>query len=695
MNGYTGNILKVDLTKHSISAIPTKKYEQWVGGHGIGAAIFFDLVKDKTVSGFDPENVLVLMTSPLSGTLTPASARTEIVGIGVQSFPIGWFTRSNFGGRYSAMLKYAGWDGIVVEGASDKPVWIDIRDDQVKIRDCAPFSLWGTTTWECQQIIREYVVGRDHTGGWTEPAGQGGRTTQMPAVLAIGQAGEHRSRMACLIHDAGSASGQGGFGGVFGAKGLKAISVIGTGKIGISRPNDLLDIRFQHQKSYAFDLENPIPKRSALDFRCPPIPGVLWGKPAGSGRPKGSQRPSGCTGCHSACRARYDSGVGNEATCVATALCPTASLEAQYRASDMVNMYGINAYEISVGLNYLRSLYKIGVLGPGKTVSCDLDFADFGSIAFFDGLFRKIAFREDAFGDVLAEGVVRAADKWGRLEGEKGDLKTGLLKFPYWGLPEHGYDPRAELEWGYGSILGDRDINEHCFNKLFWDPTLAAVIKGLEPQATAEEAVRIYTDKMIPFHHDPQRMLMLDFSTDNMYSEHMAKLVYWHRHYTRFWKQSVLFCDWRWPDFLNLEAPGKIGSTVAAEPKYFEAVTGKHISFAAGMEIGRKIWNLDNAIWALQGRHRDMVHFADYIYNVPLKRGFPYIMPGRKNGKWEYINLLGRKIEKDGFETFKTHFYEMEGWDTSSGWPKQGTLASLGLGAVADALGKNNCLGKG
>ena len=61
------------------------------------------------------------MTSPLSGTLTPASARTEIVGIGVQSFPIGWFTRSNFGGRYSAMLKYAGWDGIVVEGASDKP----------------------------------------------------------------------------------------------------------------------------------------------------------------------------------------------------------------------------------------------------------------------------------------------------------------------------------------------------------------------------------------------------------------------------------------------------------------------------------------------------------------------------------------------------------------------------------------------
>ena len=105
MNGYAGKILKVNLSTGKITTIPTEKYEQWGGGHGMGSAIFFDLVKDKTIDGFNPANVVTLMTSPLSGTLAPAGAgRTEVQAIGVQSVPMGWFTRSNFGGRFSAML---------------------------------------------------------------------------------------------------------------------------------------------------------------------------------------------------------------------------------------------------------------------------------------------------------------------------------------------------------------------------------------------------------------------------------------------------------------------------------------------------------------------------------------------------------------------------------------------------------------
>ena len=142
MNGYAGRILRLDLTERKVGAILTSDYEQWGGGHGMGSAIFFDLVKDKTIDGFDPANVVTIMTSPLCGTLVPAAGgRTEVQGIGVQSYPIGWFTRSNFGGRFSAMLKYAGWDGIVIEGKADEPVWVDIRDEDVQIRDCAPLSL--------------------------------------------------------------------------------------------------------------------------------------------------------------------------------------------------------------------------------------------------------------------------------------------------------------------------------------------------------------------------------------------------------------------------------------------------------------------------------------------------------------------------------------------------------------------------
>ena len=160
MDGYAGNIVRVNLTDRNISTIPTSDYEQWGGGHGIGSAIFFNLVKDKTIDGFNPANIITIMTSPLSGTMVPgASARTEVQAIGVQSYPIGWFTRSNFGGRFAAMLKYAQWDGIVIEGKANTPVWIDIRDRDVKIRDAG--GLWGLDTWKTQKKIWRIIAGED------------------------------------------------------------------------------------------------------------------------------------------------------------------------------------------------------------------------------------------------------------------------------------------------------------------------------------------------------------------------------------------------------------------------------------------------------------------------------------------------------------------------------------------------------
>jgi aldehyde:ferredoxin oxidoreductase len=120
------------------------------------------------------------------------------------------------------------------------------------------------------------------------------------------------------------------------------------------------------------------------------------------------------------------------------------------------------------------------------------------------------------------------------------------------------------------------------------------------------------------------------------------------------------------------------------------------LTFLDGMEMGRKIWNLDNAIWILQGRHRNMVHFSDYIYNVPYKgtgNFAMYYLPGREKGKWDYIRVDGRHLDRAKFEEFKTRFYDLEGWDSRSGWPKRGTLESLGLKSVADELEKNKKLG--
>ena len=194
---------------------------------------------------------------------------------------------------------------------------------------------------------------------------------------------------------------------------------------------------------------------------------------------------------------------------------------------------------------------------------------------------------------------------------------------------------------------------------------------------------------MVPYEGEP---LMLDYSEENMYSENIAKLVAWHRHYTRFWKQSVLYCDFRWPDFLNFTSPDRTGSTGEAEATFFNAVTGENMTFLEGMELGRKIWNLDQAIWTLQGRHRDKVRFAEYIYTVPSEG--EYLLPGRENGEWDYIDAGGRTIDKEKFEEFKTRFYTLEGWDTDTGYPTRSTLESLGLDHVADALDQKGKLGR-
>ena len=691
MNGYAGQILRLDLTERAVSTIPTSDYEEWGGGHGMGSAIFFDLVKDKTIDGFDPANVVTIMTSPLCGTLVAAAGgRTEVQGIGVQSYPIGWFTRSNFGGRFSSMLKFAGWDGIVIEGKADEPVWIDIRDGDVQIRDCAELSLWGKDTWDTQKSIWSHVTGDQGYGDWFEPhASNTGATTQRPAVLTIGPAGENLSRVACLVHDASNAAGQGGFGAVWGSKNLKAISVIGTGHVNVSDPKALLATRLWHKENYAFDLGDLKETWGTFQFQSPPAPIILWAK----GRPKIDQRPQACMGCHAGCRARYKDASGNEASCIATSFYFDAkSLDIQRTASDLLNRYGLNAVEMMWGMWYLGALAYEGLLWTGNIPECPLDWEAYGSEEFVEQFVKMMAYGDDGkgneseFGQDISGGFVRAAEKWGRREE---DLASGLLPFPYWGIPLHK-EPRAQVYWGYGTLLGDRDINEHGFD---WIKGVASGAQGDGAESHATGLVKIVTDKMTPFQGD---MDMLDFSESNIYSKHMAKMVSWQRYYTRFWKQSMLFCDSRWPDFINVHRADFVGATGLVEPEYVKAVTGKDLSFEDGIDTGRKIWNLDQAIWTLQGRHRDMVHFADNVYEQqPL---FPaevpnVYLPGKENGKWGYYGYSYRTLDRAKFDEFKTQFYELQGWDTASGYPTRAALESQGLGYVADELEKNGKLG--
>jgi aldehyde:ferredoxin oxidoreductase len=696
MNGYAGKILRVDLTNRKISDIETKKYEKWGGGHGMGSAVFWDLCKDKTIKGTDPGNVVTLMTSPVSGTIAPAAtSRTEVQGIGLQAYPKGWFTRSNFGGQFAAMLKYAGWDGIAIEGKADKPVWIDIRNDKVEIRDAK--GLWGKDTKETQQIIHAEVEKKMNEWFEVGTSRDTGRTTQKPAVVTIGPAGENMVSFASLIHGSGNGAGQGGFGGVFGSKNLKAISVIGTGSVEVADPMALLEARVEIQKR-RYNVDEPVRSNPHDDpnamseigmpyalinmpFRAPGYasPGAFLIKSDGKSRAKG------CVGCFINCRRNTETGRTNESSCVDVAFTSgvNGDADAQMESTEMMQGLGINNFVLLVAFPWLLALNKMGILGPGKQIHSDLPFDKVKSGAeFFKAVMKAVAYREDIGAD-LAEGLVQAAEKWGRLE----DLDTGLLKVTFWGYPEH-YDPRIEVEWSYCSILGDRDFNDHALNwYVHWVPYIAMLL-GQEPLLSAEELANKAAEGLVPY-KDP---MMIDYSEDNIYSENKAKMIAWMKSYNLYWKNSIGFCDWAWPDLINLNQEDYKGFSPEAEPEFFNAVTGQKLSFEDGMEIGTKIWNLDRAIYTLQGRHRDMERLSGYVYKVP--NDVPYPAPVLKDGKWSYDMNLGRVLDEKRFEDWKTKYYTLEGWDPKTGWPTRKNLEKLGMGDVADELEKHGKLAK-
>ncbi len=131
--GFAGKILLINLTTRQISALDSAKYEAYGGGHGTGTALFWDLCVAPggwdLQDAFDPRNIVALMTGPLAGTGLAFAGRTSVSGLAAQTWPINWFGHSNFGGSFAPALKLAGWDGVVVQGKSESPVYINIVDD--------------------------------------------------------------------------------------------------------------------------------------------------------------------------------------------------------------------------------------------------------------------------------------------------------------------------------------------------------------------------------------------------------------------------------------------------------------------------------------------------------------------------------------------------------------------------------------
>ena len=669
-DGYAGKILRVDLNKKEIIVLETAKYEEFVGGVGIGAALFWELAVApgdwNLEDAFDPRNVVAIMTGPLAASGTPGGGRTSICGIAPETYPKQWFHRTSMGGRFATMLKLAGWDGIVIQGKADAPVWINIVNDKVTIENAR--QMWGLNTYETQGQITSIVEGNNRFGEEWLKIGDD-FTTARPQIVCIGPVGESMSRVAALIHGSGVSARTGGFGGVFGSKNLKAVSVIGTGGIKIADPKGMVDTRLFHLQNSSRMVQ----------------PGAASCMPCVNSDRRRNSYYGGESMCADQFWSREHSMKGADVA-IKWGICTWATKFGGAMDSDMPNAPALFKGRVPMepGMGwYIKYLFDIGELGPGKRIdSYPLPMDQWNTLTFreifCDAISRKIGIGAD-----LAEGVLHAAEKWGRLEE---DMNAGALRLPAYGASWHHTLPG--MDWAYGYILMSGDPMWHGFFSTIPGGGMGGLGGGGD--ANIEEQINRVVATMVPFSDDP---LMLsnnwkgeDARKVGIYSAHKAKLVSWARRYQGFYNESLAICEMMLPSF------GRISPDL--EHRYYQAATGDKRSIADAIEAGRKIWNVERAIRVMGGRHRDDEVFAPFMF-MP---GATFMLgsmtrPVYQDGKWSLEEQNDLYLDREGVEQFKTHFYALEGWDTSTGRPTRKTLDGLGLGKMADVLASKNRLG--
>lgn len=212
MGGYQGKLLRVNLSSGRVAEEPLDETmaRQYIGGIGLGTRILFDEVP-ASADPLGPDNKLLFMAGPLVGTAFPASGGFAVV---TRSPLTGLLTHDSLAGHWGASLKQSGFDGIIVEGTSLKPVWLDVSDRGAEIKDAT--GLWGADAIALEEKIRDQFAG---------PEAQ---------VVGIGPAGEGKVPLACMVGDGGRAVGRGGIGAVMGSKNLKAIAVKGAKAVPIA-----------------------------------------------------------------------------------------------------------------------------------------------------------------------------------------------------------------------------------------------------------------------------------------------------------------------------------------------------------------------------------------------------------------------------------------------------------------------------
>ena len=440
-------IAHVDLTSGTVEyrPIPEEWARKYIGARGLGVRYVFE--NGPQVDPMSPDNILCFMNGPLTGTQASMSGRMAIV---TKSPLTGTVTDSHQGGWSAARLRWAGFDGVIVKGKAEQPVYLYIEDGKAEIRDAS--AVWGKGVHDTVKHFREQFGEKDLT------------------VIAIGQAGENLSRFACWVNENDRASGRGGTGCVGGSKNLKAVVVKATKQM--PKPIDVEGWKAAHKQALATIMDEKnvnSPRKGGLSVYgtnvLMNITNTIGALPAMNGRDTAfatAELVSGeyvkehilvedptCHACPVACKKEVEitegpfaglrmESVEYEPAWALGPCCGNDNIASVAKMIDMGNDLGFDVIEAGVLLGTYMEISERGAIPS----SDKLEWGDYmGMIAALE----KLAFRE-GIGDVLAEGTERFAAHFGHPE----------LGMTVKGQAIPAYDPRGLKGMGLGYATSNR-----------------------------------------------------------------------------------------------------------------------------------------------------------------------------------------------------------------------------------------------
>jgi aldehyde:ferredoxin oxidoreductase len=411
MNGYGGSILRVNLTTGKITREPTSPElaRDFIGGRGFG--IYF-LPKEVPVHAdpLGPENKLIVSTGPLSGMLAPGGGKCDWT---CKSPLTGGYADASMGGHFTAEMKYAGIDSMILEGQSSKPVYLFIDNDKAELRDAA--DLWGKGAIDTEVELKK-------------------RFGEPFQIAAIGPGGENQVLYACINHDYGRQAGRGGVGAVMGSKKLKAIVLHGTGSVPVADPDAYRKAGMALYKACkdAEGLKDWTRYGTTIVVSWCDEVGALPTRNFSAGSFEGGKTlygpvmreqivitDKGCFGCPCPCgkysnMKRYGTQVeGPEYETIGMLGSDVGLSDIQdvAQANLLCDDLGIDSISAGGCIAWAMEAYEKGVLTKEDTDGLDLKF---GNVEAVFATIKKIAAREGKLGALLSEGSKRAAIKVGK-----------------------------------------------------------------------------------------------------------------------------------------------------------------------------------------------------------------------------------------------------------------------------------------